>query len=277
MKYKIVVDSCCDLTTQLKEEMDINSIPLTMRLGDREYIDNELLDMDGFMQAMKECNEKVGSTAPAPAIYQQSFEQPENIFAITLSSKLSCSYSNAIIAKNSALEKVFKKIHVFDSKSASAGECLIAMKIHDMIMQKHPSAHIIQSVNTFIENMKTYFVLENYDNLKNNGRLSGITCKIANILNIKLIMGADGGGNIKLFAKPRGIKQMIDRMLGLIRESGKNFSNENIVISHCDNYSLAKQLSDTIKNHFKFKNVFIVPTGGVSSLYASSQGVIVAF
>ena len=277
MRYKIIVDSCCDLTPQLKEKMEILSVPLSMRLGNREYVDDDSLDINEFRNDMKACTEKTGSASPAPYVYQSAMESATDSFVVTLSSQLSGSHQNAVLAKKCVEENKTANAHVFDSKSASAGETLIALKIYELILQDLPKENIILKISTFIDQMKTYFVLENYDNLQKNGRLNKITGTLASILGIKLVMGSDGDGNIALYAKPRGTNQMIERLLSLIKESGKNTDDENIVISHCNNPHLAERLATAVRERFNFKEIFIIPTGGLSSLYTDDKGIVIAF
>ena len=90
------------------------------------------------------------------------------------------------------------EVHVFDSKSGSAGEVLLALKISDMIRSGFKKPAIIASIESFIRQMKTYFVLDSLDNLIKNGRIGKITGKIISALNIRPVMGADDG-SIELF------------------------------------------------------------------------------
>ena len=154
---------------------------------------------------------------------------------------------------------------------------MIAIKLHELIKKGISKEKIIETTNSFIDNMKTYFVLENYDNLQKNGRLSKIKGSLIHFLNIKLIMGADGHGEIALFEKCRGMKHMIEQLISYIDKSGKDTHNENLVISHCNNHPLAEQLSALIVKRFHFKKIYIVPTGGLSSMYADDKGIIMAF
>lgn len=277
MTCKIIVDSCCDITPQLKDRLDLTSVPLTMNLGKREFTDNDSLDLTRFMAEMKACTEKVGSAAPPPVLYQEAIENARSSFVVTLSSQLSGSYASAVTGKTLAEENGGADTYIFDSKSASAGEVLVAVKIRELLLKGLPRHHIIQTVNRFIENMKTYFVLERYDNLQKNGRLNKITGKLIHLMNIKLVMGSDESGNIALYAKPRGINQMMEKLLSLIESSGKRTEGENLVISHCNNPGLAKRLETAIKQRYRFKEIFIVPTGGISSLYADDKGIVLAF
>ena len=277
MEYKIIADSCCDLTPELSEQLGAISVPLTMRLGQKEFTDDDTLDLPNFMAEMKACTEKSSSAAPSPYMYKTAIESARRSFIITLSSQLSSSYSNAELGKTYAEESGEADTHVLDSKSASAGEVLIAVKLRELLSKGLPKNQIVSAITHFIDNMKTYFVLERHDNLLKNGRLNKITGKILNILNIKLVMGSDKIGNIALYAKPRGTKQMLEKLVSLIKSSEKPTSGERVVISHCNNPSLAQQLSSAIKQSFDFKEILVVPTRGLSSFYADDQGIIMAF
>ena len=90
-------------------------------------------------------------------------------------------------------------------------------------------------------------------------------------------MGADGNGEIALFEKCRSVKHMIEQLISYIDRSGKDTQNENLVISHCNNHPLAEHLSALILKRFHFKKIYIVPTGGLSSMYADDKGIIMAF
>lgn len=276
MTRQIIVDSCCDLTPKMREKMGITSIPLTMTVGNNEFLDDENLDIDGFINALGNCSDKPSSASPPPFLFQEAVESADESY-ITLSERLSGSYGNAVIGNNMAIENGSSGAYIFDSKSATAGETLIAIKLYELIESGKSREEIIETVNNFINDMKTYCALENYDNLQKNGRLSKITSSIIQVLNIRLIMGANGNGEFALFEKCRGVKHMTQRILNLIMKSGKETKNESLVITHCNNLSLAIQLKDMIVERFNFKKIYVVPTGGLSSLYTDNKGVTVAF
>lgn len=278
MEHRIIVDSGCDLTPELKQKMDILSVPLTMRLGEDEYLDDETLNKGEFMAAMKSCTQKVGSAAPSSYLYKEAMEAAGSSFVITLSAELSGSYNSAELAGRAINESGDKQTYVINSKSASAGETLIALKLHELISSCQLSRErIIHTIEEYVSNIKTYFVLENYDNLQKNGRLGKFTGLLIQSLNIKLIMGADKKGKIALSKRSRGGRALVKDMISLIENSGKDTSKQNIVISHCNNPDLAQLLSEAIKSRFDFGNVWIVPTSGLCSLYADHKGIILAF
>lgn len=276
MNYQIVADSCCDLTPELKKEMDVISVPLTMTLGSVSYTDDETLDMPAFMAAMKACKERIGSAAPSPGMYYDAFRNSEESFAVTLSANLSASYSSAMLGKSLA-EEDGKNVHVFDSKSASAGEVLIVMKLHELIRSGLSRLEIIERVERFIKNMKTYFVLDNVDTLRKNGRLSRIAGTIVSVLHLRPIMGADSEGHISLHANAQGWKQALKKLADTIEASGKPTEGERMVITHCNNPTMAETLKSVIEERYHFSEILVLPTRGLSSIYANEMGVIIAF
>lgn len=277
MDDRIIVDSCCDLTPELAEKLRADTVSLTLMLGEQEYRDDENLDLPDFMVKMKNCTERVGSAAPAPGEYASAFINAGRAFAVTLSSKLSGSYASAKTGQEMAREAGVNDVYVFDSKSAASAEVLIAIRIRELLDQELGMKEIISKVEHFISEMKTYFVLENHDNLVKNGRMSKLADRLLGALNIRLIMGADENGQIALYSKARGEKKMLERLVSLIGDSGRKTEESNLVISHCNNESMAQKLCDAVKKSFRFKNIFIVPTRGISSLYADDKGIIMAF
>lgn len=276
MSYKIIADSCCDLTPELRQRLDIVSVPLSLNLGEQSFVDDETLNLPEFMEKMKNHSGKNGSACPSPGMYKDAFVEAVTSFAITISSNLSGSFESALLGKSLAEEKG-AEVHVFDSKSASAGEVLIALKLRNMINDGINKSKIISSINSFIKEMKTFFVLDNIDNLVKNGRLGKITGKLISVLNIKPIMGSDGDGNIALFSHARGQDQVLEKLSSRIEKSGKSTHGESMVITHCNNPGLAEKLVSLIKDRYNFKEILVVPTRGVSSLYANDKGIIMAF
>lgn len=278
MGIKIIVDSCCDVTPELSKDLGIVTVPLTMILGEKNFTDDETLNLPAFMEEMKNSTGKVGSASPSPMLYKEAFQEARSSFAVTISSNLSSSYESAMMGKAMAEEEdPAVDIHVFDSKSACAGEVLLALKIDKMIKEGHQKSKIISSIEGFIKEMKTYFVLENIDNLLKNGRLNKITGKLISILNIKLIMGADKEGSIGLYSNARGQKQIIEKLANTIEKSGRETRGESMVIAHCNNHELAEKLMDAIKKKYYFDQIHIVPTRGISSIYANDKGIVMAF
>lgn len=275
---KIIADSCCDTNTAIAEKLSLTKIPFTITLGEKAVVDDATLDPEQFILDIGDYRGKAGSAAPSPYLFQQALSLNQPNYVLTISSRLSCSYNNAMLGKSLSEEEDGIETHVIDTKSASAGELLAALKLNDLILEcKNDSKEIIRSMQAFIDGMKTYFVLDHFDNLQKNGRLSKLKNIVLSVLHFKLIMGSDGDGNIAYYDKAQGSNDMIDKLLHLIEESAKSFTSQRMVVAHCNNPELSERLVSRIQERFHFKDVVVVPTGGLSSLYADNKGVILAF
>lgn len=271
----IVADSCCDLTEELKNELDIELVPLTLQLDDIDYVDNENLNIDDYLEKMRMAT-SIKTAAPSPKLFMDKFELAKEIFCITLSSKLSATYSNACLAKTMILEKSKKLIHVFDSKSAAAGETLIAIKIQECINKKMSFEDIVNTVADYISEMKIFFVLESLDNLIKNGRISKFKAMVASALSIKPIMcGVDG--EIDVYKKVRGLKKAYSELVDLISENCINIEEKILVITHCNCIDRAKEIKTKIMEKYNFKDILIVQAKGLSSTYENEGGIIISY
>lgn len=281
MKSKIIADSCCDLNTELKENLKVNLVPLTIEVGEHSLRDDENLDTMELVRLMKNSPKAPKTACPSPGDYMKRFEDGENIFVVTLSSALSGSYNSAMLAKKMFFDhledKKNKFIHIFDSLSASIAQTLISIKLHELIEANIENYIIVDKVNHYIKEMKTFFILESLDNLVKAGRLSKIKGKIASTLNIKPIMGEDGRGNIREVEKIRGSKKAFRRLAEIIGEQEGKFEEKIIGIAHCNALEKAKELKSEILKRYNFKDIIIVETAGISTVYANDGGVIIAF
>jgi DegV family protein with EDD domain len=277
MTIKIVADSSCDLTDEMKKEMNVDIAPLILQLGDKNYVDDESLDVKEYIKAMAECETSPKTACPSPNDYMNRYEGPESVFVVTLSNFLSGSYNSAVLAKDMFLDEVGNKfIHVFDSLSASAGEVVVALKINELAKLNLTETEIVEKVTKFIKEMKTFFLLESLEHLAKAGRLNPIIAKVASMLSIKPIMCGDEG-NIKLFEKVRGYKKAFSRLIDVIGEEGKNFEEKILGIAHCNCLDRALEFKEEVSKRYNFKDIVIVETKGLSSTYADDGGIVIAF
>jgi len=267
MKYKLVVDSCCELVPELVESLSAESVPLKMIVGDKEFVDDENLDVSDFINKMNSYKGQAKSSCPSPGEYAEKFTGAETIFTVTLSSQLSGSYASALIGKDIAKQNGVD-VHVFDSKSASAGELLVALKIKEFVDLCLDKNQIVKNVMDFISNMRTF---------AKNGRMNKIVAHIASALNIRAVLGADSDGSIAFYSKARGTKQALEKLADTIGLHSKDTKGKTLVITHCDNAENADKFKHIVENKYSFKDILVVATRGLSSMYANTGGIIIAF
>ena len=278
MTCKIVADSSCDLNDDLKGKLNISLVPFKIDVDEESFIDNANIDVARLIKSMKNSPNPVKTSCPSPGDFAKEYEKHDDIFAVTISSKLSGTYNSALLAKQMAEEKEPKKfIHVFDSKSASVGETLVSIKIQELIDQSLSNLEIVDKVEKYIKEMKTFFILENLDNLIKNGRISKTKGLIASVLNLKPIMGDDGDGNIDLIENNRGTKKAFKRVVEIIGETGEKLEEKILGIAHVDALERAENLKNEIEGLYNFKDIILVKTAGLSTAYANDGGIVLVF
>lgn len=278
MKYKIIVDSCGELTQEMKQDERFASAALTLEVGADTIVDDDSFDQADFLRKVAAYPECPKSACPSPEVYQRGFEaDAEHLYAVTLSAELSGSYNSAELGKSLTLEEhPDKKIHVFNSKSASIGETLIALKIQECEEAGMEFGQVVETVDAYIESQHTYFVLENLETLRKNGRLSRVKALVASALKVKPVMGATPEGTICQLDQARGINKALVKMVDYVKEGENNSSDKVLAISHCNCPERARMVKEALLERMQVKDVIILDTAGVSSMYANDGGIIVA-
>lgn len=278
MSYKIVIDSCGELLDEWKNDKHFESVALTLNVDGVNIIDDETFDQADFLRKVAASSECPKSACPSPERYMKAFDcEAEHIYAVTLSAELSGSYNSAVLGKNLLEEeKPGRQIYVFNSKSASIGQTLIAMKIQECEEAGYSFEKVIETVENYIAGQHTFFVLDNLDTLRKNGRLSKVKALVASALKIKPVMGSTDEGNICQLDQARGINRALVKMAEQIVEKTKDSDTKILAISHCNCHERAVLLKNALKERMSIKNIVILDTAGVSSMYANDGGVIVA-
>jgi DegV family protein with EDD domain len=277
MVQKIVGDSSTDLNEELRKNMKIDIVPLKLMLGEKTFVDAKEFDSVDFINQMVAYNGVPRSACPSPQDFIEAYKGDEDVFVVTLSEELSATYNSALLAKQIYLDEIEEKnIYVFNSKSASVGQTLIALKIEELIKNKMESLKIVIEIEKYIEEMQTFFIAESLNNFIKNGRISKVSGFIANTLNIFPIMGSLPNGNVEL--KEKGIgKKVYKKLINLIIKNAGDSKNKILGIAHVNNLKRAEKIKLELEMKCNFKDIIIVETGGLSSLYCDNQGIIIAF
>ena len=278
MSYKVVIDSCGELLDEWKQDPRFESVALTLSVDGVNIIDDETFDQADFLKRVADCPECPKSACPSPERYMRAFDcEAEHVYAVTLSAELSGSYNSAVLGKNLLQEDhPDRQIHIFNSKSASVGQTLIAMKIQECEEAGLPFEQVIETVDAYIEQQHTFFVLDNLETLRKNGRLSKAKALVASALKIKPVMGSTEEGAICQLDQARGMNKALVKMAQIIVEKTADSGQKTLAISHCNCHERAILLKNALEERMPMKKIVILDTAGVSSMYANDGGVIVA-
>lgn len=276
MSYKIVVDSCCELPEKFLGDARFERVPLGLEVGEYRIPDDENFNQEEFLRKVAEYPKCPKSSCPSPERFMEAYHtEAEHVYCVTLSSHLSGSYNSALVGKDLYAEKYGeKKIHVVDSQSASGGETQLALKLMELEEAGLPFEKIVEEVEAYRDSVQTYFVLDNLETLRKNGRLSGVKALVASTLNIKPVMGGDKGEIVQR-SQTIGMKKALGKMTEFVIGEVKNPEKRRLIITHCNAFQRAEQVKKMILEKVSFGECIIMDTRGISSLYANDGGIIV--
>ncbi len=279
MSYRIIGDSCTDLTPEMKAEGKVKIVSLTLTVEGIDYRDDETFDQKEFIKAVAASEDAPKSSCPSPEEYRAAYgEDNETAYCVTLSANLSGSYNSAVLGAN-LIQEDFpeKKVHVFNSCSAAIGQTLIALKIQECADTGASFEEVVEQVEAFIAQQETLFVLDNLETLRKNGRLSNMKAAVINVLNIRPVMMATPEGMIEQAMIARGNKKALKKMCEEVGNRVKDCEQRILGISHCNCPERAAYVKAEIEKLYNFKKIIVADTAGVATMYANDGGIIISF
>lgn len=273
MSIRIIADSSSNIFTV--EGIDYKNVPLKIISETKEYIDTPDLDVSAMVNEMSQIKEKFGTSCPNAFEWEEAFSGGENIFAITITSKLSGCYSAAVTAANDfKAENPDKNIYVIDSLSTGPEMQLIIEKLKELDEKNLSFDEIKKKIIEYQKNTHLIFSLQSLTNLAKNGRVSPAVAKIAGVLGIRIV-GIAEDGTLKPVHKCRGEKKTLEALKSDMLEAG--FKGGKVRISHCQNEESAVDLKTKILDLFPETDIQILPCTALCSFYAEMGGLLVGF
>ncbi|MGN0458330.1 MAG: DegV family protein [Eubacterium sp.] len=281
MNYRIIADSCCDRTAQMKDWDNITFVPLTLMVDDYSILDDESFDQDDYIRRTLEAKSVAKTACPAPDAFARAMDcEEQDIYVITITDKLSGTYNSAVQGK--ALfeeENSSKNIHIFNSLATSGIESLVAEKIKELGDAGESFERIVEIVEDFIvEHTELYFCLESLDVLNQNGRIYAMAASILKKLKLKLICQRTTEGSVKLAGQELATTRAVAKMASIIKKEmeGIDASDKRMIITHVCCEEKARSFEEKIKE-IGFGSVEIVKASGLNSTYAANGGLIVSY
>ena len=276
MSYKIVVDSCCDLPVEYRKNPKFEVVPLILEIDGNVIVDDDTFDQADYLAKVAASENCAKTACPSPELYMNAYDcDADDVYVVTLSSKLSGSYNSALLGKDLFHEeKGDKNIHIIDSLSACCGEANIALKAMELAESGLSFNEVVIEVEKYRDEMATYFVLDSLDTLRKNGRLTGMKALVATTLNIKPVcIGAKG--EIMQKSQGIGIRKALVKMTEIVASEIENPEDKRLMITHVNCYERACVVRDLILKKVPFKEALIVDAAGVATTYAGDGGIVV--
>lgn len=277
MTYRLICDSCTELPAGMLRDPHVSKVPLSIQVGPDTIIDDESFDQSLLLKKMRAWNDAPKTACPSPKAYMEQFRDDGDNYIVTLSGQLSGSYNAAMQARDIYRDEGGKgNVHVFNSRSATAGQTQVAMLVRELAEQGLRFDELVECVEQRIKGMQTLFVLETLDNLKKNGRLTRMQSLVTGALRVKLLMGATREGEIEKLGQGLSIRQTLARMVAYMAEHAGSMGRR-LVITHCNCQDRAEYVRDLVLQKGMFDEIVIEPTGGIATVYANDGGIVVAY
>lgn len=277
MEYKIIVDSSSNLKSDYIKDDNVGFevVPLTIRIDNKDYVDDDNIDVKEMLSNLAKTKEKPTTSCPSPANFATAYQGAKYVICITISSKMSGCFNSAFVG---GMDDEGAKIHVIDSLGTSGSLILIADKAYELIKQGLPYEEICEQLDAFAKSTTLLFVLDKFDNLVRNGRMSKIAAFVATSLSIKPICLAENG-EIKVYKKVRSMKLAIKGLVSEIAQftTGVDISKRTCIVSCINGDEIGQEVKHLIEEQYNFKEVRLVDHKGLCAFYALENGLIVTF
>ena len=280
MSYRILTDSCCDLSDQFYNEQNVSVVRLTVNYKGKDHSVYTPMWLKQMYQGLRQ-GEQTSTSAANPETWKEAMEpilkQGDDIFVLAFSSGLSTTYQSAVIAAEELLEAYPERsIKVVDSLCASLGQGLLLY----YICQKRDTGFSLEELTAWCEEWKLklchWFTVDDLMYLKRGGRVSAATALVGTMLQIKPILHVDNEGHLINVGKVRGRKASIEILCKKMEETGLPGMNDTVFICHGDCVEDAKYLEKLVKERCGAKTVVTEYTGAVIGSH-SGPGTLALF
>ena len=255
-KIKIITDSGSDITWETAEKLGIRMLPISFTFDGETYY-REGLDMDKeeFYRILSDKNSPVPKTAQVTPIqfldaYNEEYDNGyDTLIVVTISSKGSGMYQNAVMTAREVMEERGGEIIVIDTLGYSCfygGAVIHAAK---MLAEGKDKDEIVSYIKEATESMKAYFLVEDLLHLKKGGRINTATLVIANMLDIKPVLAIKEGLVVQ-DGKLRGSKRLMKKLVDKAKTDGYDLTGKQIYVVNTACQDMANELSEELSAAF---------------------------
>ncbi len=272
MRVRIVADSSADLLEL--DGVDFASVPLTVTVGERDFVDDAALDVDDMVATLAAYQGRTTTACPSIEAWLQAFDNADVVYVVTITSGLSGTYNSAMTARELYLQqKPDAKVYVVDSLSTGPEMRLIVEKLAELNNQGMEFEDVCREIRAYQKRTRLFFSLESLHNLVQNGRVSKLVASVVGVLGIRIFGTASEQGTLETLAKCRNTRKVISNLLEQLKKAG--YKGGKLCIAHVGNLPFAEEISRAVRETFGTVSVAIYRSRGLCSYYAETGGVLI--
>lgn len=245
MSTKIIIDSASDIEIDEANKLGITLIPMIIRIEDEEYLDGYNLSKRQFFEKLIETSTLPKTSQINPERFREEYEKivanGDEAVVITISSKLSGTYSSAVKASQDFKDKIY----VVDSLNASLGERILFDYAYRLVLSGMSAKGIAEELNKKKTKINLLAMLDTLKYLRKGGRISAFTAFAGELMSIKPVITVKNG-EVKLVGKAIGSKRASNVLNKLVLDKGIDFDMPYCVAwSGLSDHLLEKYINDS--------------------------------
>ena len=252
MAFAVFADGSANLPKSMLDGIDllpndytVDGVPQTY-WGDVDHFDGHAF-YEG-LRSGKQVRTSLLNTQLFLSRFAPILTQGKDIIYISMSSGISGTCNAARIAAGELMELYNGRfVHIVDSLGCGFGNGLLAVRAAELSRQGVDAREAAAMLDAEVPHTCQYFTVDDLNFLKNTGRVSGVTAKIATVLNIKPILFGDSTGHIVSCAKIRGRRKSIELLAKMYDEKHTDTQYPTICISHGDCLADAQLLAELVR------------------------------
>ena len=273
-RVRIISDSSANLDRL--EGTDFISVPLTVRIGEKTYMDTPALRVRELLREMDAAAGPTGTACPSVGDWLDAFGDQERIFVATLTGTLSGCYGSAVIAAKEYMEEhPGRRVDVLNSLTTGPELELILEQYAALIRSGTPFVRAGDGIRAYRRRTHLAFMLSSLDNFARNGRVSPALAKLVSMLHIHIVGRASAGGELEPLNRCRGRNGALQQLWKNMKAAG--YDGGKVRIRHTENAVAASELRRNILTEFPGADVRVGENRGLCSYYAEHGGILVGY
>ena len=265
----VVTDSSSDLTEEEVAELDVEIVPLTVRIDTDEFVDRRDLGIAEFYKRMAASDDLPQTACPSPGAFEEAFNRAaeagaDAVVCITISSELSNTLQSAQTAAVGF--RGSPPVHVVDSKSVSSGLGTLVIEAGTVARGGADVNAVLSRAADLITRTHVFATLNTLENLRKGGRIGGAKAMVGSMLAVKPLIDITGG-SVREAGKARTRKRAMQMLYERMIAAG---AIEHVAVMHGKAPDIDEFL-DLIAPHFPRDSIRVGELGAVIGSHGGAE------
>ena len=261
----VVTDTASDLSDAVLDRHHIALVPLQVSFGGESYRDRLELRPEEFYRRLREARDLPTTSQPAPAefvrILRDARAEADEVVGVLLGGNLSGTFGSAQAAVRAA---GIGGVHLVDSRSASLGLGMLALRGAELAEAGWPGAEVVRELERVRSRSGMLLTVDRFDYLLRSGRVSRGKAWLGGMLDVKPILTLDETGRVVPLDRVRGREQTVPRVLSwLDRRLTPRPTVLRFGVAHADAPEMAERVREALVAAYRPRDCFVSLATGV--------------